>query len=99
MPTKKSNKKPEELKIFFDDVAAEMAAKLAKNAKGAFQLPAGHQPGMTVPKGGSCCANCKYSEVRADGPYCTNTYFVEWHGEAKLPAPADEYCSDWWEPK
>ena len=79
-------------------LASEMNKRL-KLAMGEFVLPPNHQPGMRVPKGGSSCANCKYGEVREDGPHCTNNYFVDWHGESKLPAPADEYCSDWWEPK
>lgn len=95
----KSKRSLPEFKVVFDDVAAEMNAQLAKTAKGQFQLPANHTPGVVVPKGGSCCANCKYGETRDDGSYCNNTYFAEWHGEAKLPAPADEFCSDWWEAK
>lgn len=43
------------------------------------------------------CANCKY--LGPDSASCTNEYFVKWNGSEKLPAPADEYCSDWYEPK
>jgi hypothetical protein len=62
-----------------------------------FHLPFDHKPGMKVPKGGSSCAKCEY--LGKDKKTCTNTYFIEWHGGDKLPAPADEYCSDWFEGK
>ena len=61
------------------------------------QYPPDHEAAMRVPKGGSCCANCEY--LGSDGASCTSSYFVRWNGSAKLPAPADEFCSDWWEPK
>lgn len=54
-------------------------------------LPADHQLGMKVPKGGSMCANCKFL---ATPTTCGNNGFVEWNHGAKLPAPADEYCCD-----
>jgi hypothetical protein len=50
---------------------------------------------MRVPQGGSMCANCRY--VR--GQTCTNKYFIEYYGTNKIPAPIDEYCSDWFEPR
>jgi hypothetical protein len=61
------------------------------------QYPPNHQPGMRVPKGGSSCASCEH--LGKDGRSCTNRYFIEWHGSNRLPAAADEYCSDWWEPQ
>jgi hypothetical protein len=54
-------------------------------------LPANHQLGMKVPKGGSMCANCKYL---ASPTTCGNKGWIEWHGNEKLPHPADEYCCD-----
>lgn len=62
-----------------------------------FELPPSHQPGMRVPKGGSCCANCEY--WNATSKLCTNEHYIKWNGDGKIPAPADEFCSDWWEPK
>lgn len=59
--------------------------------------PPDHQPGMQVPQGGSMCANCKY--LGQDQTTCTSNYFIRWNGSDQLPAPADEYCSDWYEPK
>lgn len=59
------------------------------------EYPDDHQPGMKVPKGGSSCAKCEY--LGSNGKSCTNEYFVKWNGSAKLPAPADQYCSDWFE--
>jgi hypothetical protein len=62
-----------------------------------FTLPKDHEAGMRVPKGGSSCSNCRF--VSADSKECLNTHWVEWNGgSTKLPAPADEYCSDWYEP-
>lgn len=61
------------------------------------EYPAGHQPGMRVPKGGSSCASCEYYKGDLK---CGNAYFRAWHGSDNIPAKApDEYCSDWWEPK
>lgn len=65
--------------------------------QGKFVLPKDHSPGLRVPKGGSCCANCEY--LLPSGKECGNEHFQEWHGSKRLPAPADEYCSDWWEGK
>lgn len=60
------------------------------------EYPKDHVPAMRVPKGGSSCASCEY--LAKDGANCMNAYFQKWHGTAKLPAPADEFCSDWYEP-
>jgi hypothetical protein len=57
--------------------------------------PNTHKAGMRVPKGGSSCESCKFLE---DGNKCNNKYFIEWNGSKDLPLPADEYCSDWYEP-
>ena len=59
--------------------------------------PADHQVGMKVPKGGSMCANCEYHEP--EGNTCKNEFFIRWNGSNQIPEPADEYCSDYWEPK
>ena len=61
---------------------------------GAFRLPADHEPGMRVPKGGSSCANCRY--LGEDRKTCRSPHFVEWNDGPDLPAQADSYCSDWW---
>ena len=58
------------------------------------KYPKYHEAGTRVPKGGSCCQNCKW--VRGKDT-CTNKYYQEWSGADKIPAPLDEYCSDWWE--
>jgi hypothetical protein len=58
--------------------------------------PANHRPAMEVPKGGSSCSTCRY--VTKDLLNCGNKHFILWHGTPKLPYPADEYCSDWYEP-
>jgi hypothetical protein len=59
--------------------------------------PKDHVPAMRVPKGGSSCASCEY--LGANRATCRNEYFIKWHGSNILPAPADEFCSDWYEPK
>lgn len=65
------------------------------NGPGNFELPPNHKPGIKVPKGGSSCSNCKFW----NGSECTNEYFIKWNGSGTIPAPPDEYCSDWYEPK
>lgn len=67
---------------------------------GPFVLPDDHVAGLRVPKGGSCCANCAFGSEDEDGdPACQNPDWIAWNGgDPKLPAPADEYCSDWWRP-
>ena len=57
-------------------------------------LPPNHQLGMKVPKGGSSCSKCKFL---ATPTTCGNKGFIKWNGEAKLPAPSDEYCCDLYE--
>lgn len=69
--------------------------KIKISKKGEFELPSGHKPAMKVAKGGSCCANCEYLSKGV----CTNKYYIKWNGSGNIPAPVDEYCSDWYEPK
>jgi hypothetical protein len=70
----------------------------AKEAKlGPIKYPSNHKPGMEVPIGGSSCSSCKY--LGEDKKTCINQYFILWNGSKLLPAPADKYCSDWYEPK
>jgi hypothetical protein len=60
-------------------------------------VPSGHQVGMRVPKGGSSCANCKFLKP---GLHCGSVLFQKWNGSDKIPTKAaDEYCSDYWEPR
>lgn len=66
--------------------------------RGKAEYPPDHQPGMRVPEGGSCCANCEYLKDAEQG-LCGNPYFVQWNGSDKIPAPVEEYCSDWYEPE
>lgn len=62
------------------------------------EYPANHKPGMRVPKGGSMCKNCRFLKDAAKR-ICGNEYFVKWNGSDVTPAPVDEYCSDWYEPR
>jgi len=67
---------------------------------GKYELPSDHLAGIRVPKGGACCANCNYWNVGAPGEkgHCANKQYQQWAGTSEIPAPPDEYCSDWWEP-
>ena len=60
-------------------------------------LPADHEAGIKVPKGGSCCANCEYWLEKEQ--ICNNKYYIKWAGTNKIPYAADEYCTNWWHPK
>lgn len=67
--------------------------------KGKFELPKTHKAAMRVPKGGSCCLNCAFLRVGHINYECSNKYWIQWNGgNAELPLPPDEYCSDWYEP-
>ena len=59
--------------------------------KPASVLPADHQLGMKVPKGGSMCGNCHFLET---GGNCGNKGFQRWNGGSKIPQPVNEYCCD-----
>ena len=59
-------------------------------------LPPNHKAGLQVPKGGSCCANCKWWSQEKQ--ICTSTYYSDWAGTNQIPYAADEYCTNWWEP-
>lgn len=77
-------------------VAESVARRAKERASGGraaaeVALPADHQLGMRVPKGGSMCANCEYL---ASPTECGNKGFIKWNGGAKLPHAADEYCCD-----
>lgn len=72
------------------------AREVLGGKKKKFSFPPSHQPGMRVPKGGSSCAKCEYLKDHEKG-LCGNKYFIAWNGSNKIPAPIDEYCSDWFE--
>jgi len=68
---------------------------------GKMVLPSNHKAGLHVPKGVSCCANCKWwvHKENSEEYHCINTYYQEWAGTDSIPYPADEYCTNSWEPK
>lgn len=68
--------------------------------KGPFNLPDDHVAAIKVPKGGSCCANCHFGEMRDDGPHCNEPNWTVWNGgNSRLPVDDPEtYCSDWYKP-
>jgi len=57
--------------------------------------PKDHEAAMRVPEGGSSCASCRF--LSEDRCHCRNHHFQRWHGSDRLPYPADEFCSDWYE--
>ena len=92
-------KRSERLKVL-QELIKNAEPEDSYGGKGPFELPSDHKAGMKVTKGGSSCSNCKFGDPREDGPHCLNTYWVKWNGgDDKIPAPADEYCSDFWQPK
>jgi hypothetical protein len=48
---------------------------------------------MKVPKGGSACSKCEY----VSGQNCTEGHFVRWNESARIPAPTDSFCCDFFE--
>jgi hypothetical protein len=61
-------------------------------------FPANHVPAIRVPKTGSLCNSCKF--VSLDMLHCASADYVKWNnGSPELLYPADEFCSDWYEPK
>jgi hypothetical protein len=78
-------------------VVARGPGQKTKPKNGPMDYPRDHEPAMRVPKGGSSCSSCEY--LGKDGETCRNKYYIRWHGSNKLGAPADEFCSDWYEPQ
>ena len=83
---------PREYPWLDDEVISSEAKKKQRPT-----YPADHQVGMKVPKGGSDCAKCEY--VSRNEKRCLNGDFQKWNGSEFLPAPADEYCCDFFEPR
>lgn len=80
-----------------NDGLSQNVAKVGEYGGDEFRLPKDHKAGMRVPKGGSNCSNC--AALGEDGATCRSPDFIKWNGGSnKLPAPADEYCSDWYNP-
>lgn len=79
-------------------IALKEARKRADGGRAAAErvLPPNHKLGLRVPKGGSMCADCRFL---ATSKTCGNPRFVEWNGSPRLPAPANEYCCDLYEPR
>lgn len=65
---------------------------------GEFRLPPDHLAGMVVHPDGASCLTCHF--LGPDRLMCGNELFVAWNGgSGKLPAPAERYCSDWYQPR
>jgi hypothetical protein len=71
-----------------------------------FVFPATHKLGMRVPHGGSSCAVCTYGRMRADGPHCIATGWIDFPkarggggGRSHLPVTDPlNYCCDLFQP-
>lgn len=76
---------------------SQIMSKRKPDGHGDVSYPGNHKPGMVVPKGGSCCNNCKWW----DGSDCENKYYRTWNnGSGEIPvSDPTTFCSDWWEPK
>lgn len=60
------------------------------------EVPDNHLIGMRVPKGGSSCLSCEYLSDNKQA--CQNHYYQRFNNDkATLPAPADQYCCDFYE--
>jgi hypothetical protein len=58
------------------------------------QFPDGFQPAKPVPQGGAMCANCaKWNKKKQ---LCEGQYYIDWHGNGKIPAEPTEYVCIWW---
>jgi len=58
------------------------------------QFPDGFQPAKPVPNGGAMCANCaKWNEKTQ---LCEGQYYIDWHGNGKIPTEPTEYVCIWW---
>ena len=58
------------------------------------QFPDGFQPAKSVPNGGAMCANCaKWNE---ETQLCEGQYYIDWHGNGKIPTKPTEYVCIWW---
>lgn len=83
-----------------DKAIQEVTALPAVGQHGPITFPSNHQPGMKVPKGGSCCANCTFFKMKEGKPHCGESHFIKWNGNDLIPTddPAS-YCSDWYSPQ
>ena len=80
----------------FEWIIEEARAALS-GGNGHPTYPDDHKPLLRVPRGGSCCANCKFVNVAKHS--CGSPHYARWNnGSHQLPnLPLDEMCSDWYE--
>ena len=57
-------------------------------------FPDGFQPAKSVPNGGAMCANC--AKWNKSTQLCEGQYYLDWHGNGKIPASPTEYVCVWW---
>ncbi len=57
-------------------------------------FPEGFQPAKSVPQGGAMCANC--AKWNKEKQLCEGQYYIEWHGNGKIPNDPTEYVCIWW---
>ena len=58
------------------------------------QFPDGFQPAKSVPNGGAMCANCAKWDEKTQ--LCEGQYYIDWHGNGKIPTKPTEYVCIWW---
>lgn len=58
------------------------------------KFPDGFQPAKSVPNGGAMCANCAKWNIKTQ--LCEGQYYIEWHGNGKIPSNPTEYVCIWW---
>jgi hypothetical protein len=67
---------------------------LNENETPELQFPDGFQPAKKVPEGGAMCANC--SKWNKKTQLCEGQYYIDWHGNGKIPTNPTEYVCIWW---
>jgi hypothetical protein len=67
---------------------------LKESTQPPLNFPDGFQPAKSVPNGGAMCANCsKWNEAKQ---LCEGQYYIDWHGNGKIPTEPTEYVCIWW---
>jgi len=81
-------------KAYKSAVAAGREINILNEETTNLQFPDGFQPAKSVPNGGAMCANCaKWNEKTQ---LCEGQYYIDWHGNGKIPTKPTEYVCIWW---
>ena len=74
--------------------AGKAINKLNEETTPNLQFPNGFQPAKPVPNGGAMCTNCAQWNEKTQ--LCEGQYYIDWHGNGKIPAKPTEYVCIWW---